>query len=418
MELLEYQAKELFRQVGIPVPPSQSIQEVSEIKRLHIPYPVVLKSQVRAGGRGRAGGIRFVENTIDAIAGARAIFNLPIMGEYPEVIMAEAHYDAQQEFFLAVVLDYQIQRPVLLGSPKGGIDIESLLQHLQKVVIDDEFSPFYARRLANQMGIKGNLLNRVSVIIEKMYHLFLEKDLDLIEINPLGVSADGDLMALDGKISVNDHALARHPDIVHLIAPKPQRSESGGESESESPASRTPASLNGMDERGKIGIITNSVGLALTTWDLIVQQNGKPACYYICEENNQPENFPVQHLETALEKMVYSKNIKAILVNFMGGEDLDKIINCLQDFFQISPEKTSAIKEVERLERPTGSLSRTLRNKNQETIGNRRNIPTHLKIVIRIAGREIDFPPPASNSANIHYRDELAEAIKLAISVK
>lgn len=99
MELLEYQAKELFNQVGIPILPSQAIANPSQIKRLQIPYPVVLKSQVRAGGRGKAGGVRFAENTIDAIAAAHAIFSLPIGGEFPEVLLAEARYRAKEEFF-------------------------------------------------------------------------------------------------------------------------------------------------------------------------------------------------------------------------------------------------------------------------------------------------------------------------------
>jgi succinyl-CoA synthetase beta subunit len=418
MELLEYQAKELFRQVGIPVLPSQSIQEVSEIKRLHIPYPVVLKSQVRAGGRGRAGGIRFVENTIDAIAAARAIFNLPIMGEYPEVIMAEAHYDAQQEFFLAVVLDYQIQRPVLLGSPKGGIEVESLLQHLQKVVVEDEFSPFYARRLVNQMGIKGSSLNSVSVIVEKMYNLFLEKDLDLIEINPLGASADGDLMALDGKISVNDYALARHPDIIHLTLPKPSRPDSGSEPEQESSVMRTPISLHGLDEKGKIGVIANSLGLALATWDLIVQHNGKPACYFIFDEKNK-SNIPVaQELETVLNKMFNFKNIRTILFNLVGGEELDKMISMLQNYLHTSQEKTLLIKEEERIERPTGSLSRIRREKKKELTAQINSIPSNLKFVIRIAGRKIDLLPQSLTTFTVHWTDNLEEAIKQVTSIK
>lgn len=220
MDLLEYQAKELFHQVGIPILPSQPIANLSELKHLHIPYPVVLKSQVHSGGRGRAGGIRFVQNTIDAVAAAQAIFSLPILGEYPEVILAEARYDAQAEFFLSILLDYQLQRPVLLGSARGGIDIETLLKHMHKVVLTQGFSPFYARRLATQMGLKGRLIHGVSAIVEKMYQLFIEKDLDFIEINPLAVSAAGEVMALDGKITVNDTALSRHLDLLSLATPK------------------------------------------------------------------------------------------------------------------------------------------------------------------------------------------------------
>ena len=120
MELLEYQAKKLFKMVGIPVLPSQTIRDPRKIKQLQIPYPVVLKSQVSSGGRGKAGGVRFVSNTIDAIAAARTIFNLSILGEYPEVILAEAHYNAVKELFLAVVLDYDRCCPVLWVQPLGG----------------------------------------------------------------------------------------------------------------------------------------------------------------------------------------------------------------------------------------------------------------------------------------------------------
>ncbi|MFM6195677.1 MAG: ATP-grasp domain-containing protein [Planktothrix sp.] len=195
MDLFAYQAKELFQQIGIPILPSQTIHNTGELKRLQIPYPVVLKSQVRAGGRGKAGGVRFVENTIDAIAAATAIFHLPISGEYPEVVLAEARYDSQLEFFLAIVLDYQRQCPVLLGSSKGGIEVDTLLQYMEQVVLTEEFSLFHARRLAIKMGLKGELVPAVSDIIEKMYRLFTSKDgaipwgiIELIPKSSLGTS--------------------------------------------------------------------------------------------------------------------------------------------------------------------------------------------------------------------------------------
>ena len=261
MDLLEYQAKELFNEIGIPVLPSQTINDARELKRLQIPYPVVLKSQVYVGGRGKAGGIRFVENTIDAIAAARTIFNLPILGQYPQVLLAEARYNPKQEFFLAVVLDYQLQRPVLLGSAQGGINVEVLLENIQKVVIEDEFSSFYARRLVIKMGLQGVLIQSVSTIVEKMYDLFIHKDLDLIEINPLGVSADGELMALDGKITVNDNALERHPSLVALGKSKNQihSLDPSQEIDEITFTPPEPQQFDGLDKKGNIGIICNSL---------------------------------------------------------------------------------------------------------------------------------------------------------------
>ena len=123
MDLLEYQAKELFEEVGLPVLPSQKISDPQDLKELKIPYPVVLKSQVRAGERKQAGGIRFASNTIDAVAAARSILHCSIQGEYPTIVLTEAQYERDREFYLAVVLDRNARRPVLLGSTQGVITI-------------------------------------------------------------------------------------------------------------------------------------------------------------------------------------------------------------------------------------------------------------------------------------------------------
>lgn len=131
MDLLEYQAKALFREMDIPVLPSQRIDSVQDLKELTIPYPVVLKSQVRSGGRGKAGGVRFVENTIDAVAVAQSIFNLPIRDEYPRVLLAEAKYNSDRELYLAITLDPISRRPVILGSTQGGVAVEDALSDIQ-----------------------------------------------------------------------------------------------------------------------------------------------------------------------------------------------------------------------------------------------------------------------------------------------
>jgi len=311
VDLLEYQAKELFREMGIPVLPSQRIDHPRDIKGLQLPYPVVLKSQVRAGGRGRAGGVRFVENTIDAIAAARTIFNLPILGEYPKVLLAEAKYDANREFYLAVVLDYTQARPVLLGSPQGGINIEVVMQHMQQVVVEDEFSPFYARRLALKMGLKGSLIQLVSDIIEKMYQLFVGKDLDLVEINPLGVSSSGEVMALDGKIAINDNALARHPDLISLAA---RTAESNTVKQA---TISTIRGLNWVNREGNIGIVCNGNSLAIATVDLVYQSGGRPVSCLVVDREATPSGL--EQLERALDQLAQAKSVKVILINILGS---------------------------------------------------------------------------------------------------
>jgi succinyl-CoA synthetase beta subunit len=204
MDLLEYQAKALFQEVGIPTLPAQRLDRPTDIKFLKIPYPVVLKSQVSVGNRGKVGGVRFVENTIDGIAAAQTMFGLPIFGEIPQVLLAEAKYDVSQEFYLAVLIDYQLRCPVLMGAGQGGVEWAAITAHLQQVIIEDDFSPFYARKLAIQMGLSGEMLLKVANILESMYRLMVANDLDMVEISPLGVSSNGEVMALDGKVRVND----------------------------------------------------------------------------------------------------------------------------------------------------------------------------------------------------------------------
>ncbi len=333
MELLEYQAKKLFRMVGIPILPSQTIKDSRKIKQLQIPYPVVLKSQVRSGGRGKAGGIRFVANTIDAIAAARTIFNLSILGEYPEVILAEAHYNTEREFFLAVVLDYDLKCPVLLGSASGGMNVDLLLANLQKVVVDTDFSLFHARRLAASMGLSGQLICSVSEIIAKMYHLLREKDLDLIEINPLGVNTKGELMALDGKITINDRALARQPIMETLSFSEYQKKVSHYNYIRQNKDNLNQISWHWLDwknQTGKVAIICNSFDLALLTWDLLQQNKVAPACAAVIEnsfigELSNPQLYTEQ-LEQILLELDSISGIQGILVNIWETEAISRQI--------------------------------------------------------------------------------------------
>lgn len=316
MDLLEYQAKELFREMGIPVLPSQRIDHPRDLRGLQIPYPIVLKSQVRSGGRGRAGGIRFAGNTIDAIAAARTIFNLPILGEYPQVLLAEAKYNVSSEFYLAVVLDYAQGRPVLLGSPRGGMNVEQVMQHMQQVVVDQEFSPFYARRLALKMGLQGQLIQSVSDVIEKMYQLFFHKDLDLVEINPLGVSPAGEVMALDGKVTVNDDALGRHSDLASKWGQSPKI------------YSMSPAA----ESEGNIGILCKGAGLAMATADLIHKAGGLPRlCLLVGGETATGER-----LQRSLEQMAQNKSVKVVLVNILtnAAEEVEEISRVIAAYLQ------------------------------------------------------------------------------------
>lgn len=352
MDLLEYQAKALFSGMGIPVLPSQRIDYPKDLKKLKIPYPVVLKSQVHAGERSSLGGIKFVENTIDAVAAAQAIFNLSIKDEYPEVLLAEAKYNANQELYLAVVLDPIVRRPVLLGSAQGGIDTETAMTKMQQVVVNQQFSPFYARRLMVKIGLQGKLIELVSHIVEKMYQLFIEKDLDLVEINPLGVSPTGEVMALDGKVSVNDYALGRHVELVNLVGKNitnndeiQEKQVSKIDKNSLLITNNTNAAANEKiipdyqlkftELQGNIGILCNGEGLTMATVDLVMEANGKPANFLNIKLGDYLEVKDSLRIKmfAALDLVSQKENVKVVLVNFLGiVQTSDELITIVYEY--------------------------------------------------------------------------------------
>jgi len=378
MDLLEYQAKQLFHEMGIPVLPSQQINHSKDLKGLKIPYPVVLKSQVYTGGRGKAGGIRFVENTIDAVAAAQTIFNLPITGMYPSVLLAEAKYNADRELYLAVILDWSARRPLLLGSQRGGVDVEATIGAMQQVVVDQEFSPFYARRLALKMGLQGELIQSVSAILGKMYQLFLQKDLDLVEINPLAVSPAGELMALDGKVSANDDALGRHPDLAALQEKIPNRIKTRM-----LPRDLSDTTL--VELEGNIGILCNGAGLTMATLDLVHRSGGRAASFLNLgseyRHNDSPDVLR-DRIQRGLELMMQSKNLKVVLVNILGNVTLCRqTVEAIATYLQHQADRGT------------------------------------IPFIVRLVGDQFDEARQALQALNLPLFEDLDEAIAEAVSL-
>jgi succinyl-CoA synthetase beta subunit len=399
MELLEYQVKEWFREIGIPVLPSQKILHPTDLKRLKISYPIVLKSQVYGGERANVGGVRFAETTIDAIAAAQSIFNLPILGELPEVLLAEVKYDAEQEFFLAVVLDTAVCRPILLGCTQADIDWEEAGEKMQHVVVEQEFSPFYARRLAIKMGLQGALMLSVSRIVEKMYQLFLEKDLDLVEINPLGVSSSGEVMALNGSVSVNERAIARHPEIAEMAAKIANRHHNIDFKPS-------LGNWDGVELHGKIGILGNGTGSVLSTLDLLVSAGGKPSVCLNLRHGFPTDTSPTtfrERLEKALNILASDKSIQVILINFLGSiPQVEEVAEAIANF--ISHNKNE------------------LKSHPSRSNGSKNRRDGHWpRLVVRLAGSGFDTVKKylatvkTSNDASIVIIENLDEAVVEAV---
>ena len=354
MDLLEYQAKQLFAQVEIPVLPSQSLFYPSDLKNLHIPYPVVLKSQVFASERIKYGGVRFVENTIDAIAVAQSLFNSPIKGEYPQVILAEARYDVENELFLAIIIDYVLKKPVLLGSAYEGGNIELLLKNLQTCVIEEEFSPFHARYLAHHMGLTGNEIVPVANTLEKMYELLIRYDLDLIEINPLGINQNGEVMALDGKIRVNDYALSRHQNLLedlNLEIHHQNKTENYINNKILGKEKEFYRTLS-MDFNSDLSIITDNIDQTVFTINSLKrQQQAINKCHILPVKNKQFWQNNIYHL---LLKMIQSEKIKKVLINHSNQDGfIDILLEKITSYYQQQNQQENLYSE-EREERPTG----------------------------------------------------------------
>ncbi len=370
MDLLEYQVKQWFAEIGIPVLPSQRIDHPTDLKRLKIPYPIVLKSQVHAGERAKAGGVRVVETTIDAIAAAQTIFNLPIWGDLPDVLLAESKYNGQEEFYLAVVLDTAVCRPVFLGCKEADIDWESAGERMQHIVVEQEFSPFYARQLALKMGLQGKLMQSVSSVLEKMYQLFVQKDLDLVEINPLAISSSGQVMALNGKVSINERALGRHPKIAEMVAKMTTRHSSQ--------INGHLRDWDGLDMHGKIGILGNGTGSMMATFDLVVDAGGKPGiCLNLRHAfltDTSPTTF-CDRLAKGLNILAADKSIQVILINLLGSiPQAEEVAEVISKFVQ--HEKSELTSQVVTTN-GNGNRSRQQYH------------PPHL--VIRLAGSEFNM---------------------------
>ncbi|MFN6501757.1 MAG: ATP-grasp domain-containing protein [Nostoc sp. DedQUE01] len=398
MDLLEYQVKEWFGKIGIPVLPSQRIDHPTDLKRLKIGFPIVLKSQVHGAERAKAGGVRFAETTIDAIAAAQNIFSLPIWGELPEVVLAESQYDANQEFYLAVVLDTAVCRPVLLGCKEADIDWESAGEKMHHVVVEQEFSPFYARRLALKMGLQGTLMQSVSSVLQKMYQLFVQKDLDLVEINPLAVNPNGEVMALNGKVRVNERAIKRHPDLGEMAAKIISRHPS-------TEINGILGDWDGVQMHGKIGILGNGTGSVMATLDLVANAGGKPGvCLNLRHAfltDTTPTTFS-DRLETGLKILAADKSIEVILINFLGNiPQAEEVAQIIAKFVQ---EDNNELKL--KIVRSNGSkIPRDL------------NIPS---LVVRLAGSELNaaknyLATLKTHSSTLIVVENLDEAVEVAV---
>ena len=313
MDLYEYQGKELFARHGIPVP-SGEVAETPEAARAaaeRIGGRVVVKAQVQIGGRGKAGGIKLADSPDEAEARARDILGMDIRGHTVHRVWIEAASEIQREYYASVTFDRGAKRPLVMLSAVGGMDIEEVARSqpeaLARLHVDPlvGFQPFHARWLAYHAGIDEGAIKGVVDILGRLYDGFIATDAMLMEINPLIWTADGRVIALDAKVTIDGNALYRHPDLAALRDTTTQDPQ-------EKMAQERGVTYVKLD--GDVGILGNGAGLVMSTLDVVALAGGRPANFLDAGGGSKADE-----VVTALEVLLSDEKVKALLVNIFGG---------------------------------------------------------------------------------------------------
>jgi succinyl-CoA synthetase beta subunit len=313
MNIHEYQAKEIFARFGIPVPPGTVVTTPAEAESVaaKIGKPVVVKAQVLVGGRGKAGGVKIAQTPAEAKEKAAQILGMDIKGEKVQKVLITEAVDIAREIYVGVVMDRRAQKPLIMASAEGGVEIEITAvekpQAIKRVHVDPLYGvhSFAARNLAAELADNAEQAKPMTDIIEKLYRVFMETDASLAEINPLVVTKDGRVLAIDAKLNFDDNALYRHADIEAM---RDTDAEDAGE---------TTARAEGLSFvrlSGNVGCIVNGAGLAMATMDLVKEYGGQPANFLDIGGSSRPEK-----VVTALTIITSDKSVRSILFNIFGG---------------------------------------------------------------------------------------------------
>jgi succinyl-CoA synthetase beta subunit len=333
MDLLEYQGKQVFARHGVPVPSGRHAQTVDEAAAAadDIGYPCVIKAQVQIGGRGKAGGIKVAQNRGEALEHAQAILGMDIRGLTVHELWVEGASDIASEYYASVVFDRSAKAPLVMLSTKGGMDIEEVADTdpdaIARLHVDPllGFQEFHGRRLAFEAAVDPDVVRPVGAMLSKLYDLFVSEEATLVEVNPLIVTPERDVKALDAKVTLDDNALFRHPDNAELRDPS-------AEDPQERMAKERGLTFVKLD--GNIGILGNGAGLVMSTLDVVAQAGGSPANFLDAGGGSKAEA-----ITSAVEVILSNPNVKAVLFNIFGGiTRCDEVARGLIEAFnQINP---------------------------------------------------------------------------------
>jgi len=313
MDLLEYQGKQLFARHDVPVPTGSPATTVDQALAAadEIGYPCVVKAQVLIGGRGKAGGIKVAKDREEAEEAARAILGMDIRGFTVHEVWIEAASDIAQEYYTSIVFDRSAKKPLVLLSTEGGMDIEEVAdrdpQAIARLHVDPliGFQDFHARRLAFEAGIDADVIRPVGALLAKLYTAFVAEEAMLVEVNPLIVTGDCQVVALDAKVTLDDNSLFRHAQNAELRNPS-------GEDPQERMAKERGLTYVSLD--GDIGILGNGAGLVMSTLDVVAQAGGRPANFLDAGGGSKADA-----ITSAVEVILNNPNVEAVLFNIFGG---------------------------------------------------------------------------------------------------
>lgn len=313
MKIHEYQARDIFRKYGIPVPNHVLCHSVGEVEKAMetVNHLVVVKAQVLVGGRGKAGGVKLARSKEEAVKAATQILGMDIKGcKVEKVIVADAA-DIEKEFYVGLISDRNTKTVTLMASAEGGVEIEEVAKTNPEKILKYPIDPqtglldFQARNIALKLFGDVNLARKGADILQKLYRIYLETDSTLAEINPLVVTPGKEVLAIDGKMNFDDNALFRQPELLAMR-------EVDEDEQKEIDAKEKGLSYIKLD--GNIGCMVNGAGLAMATMDMIKLYGGNPANFLDIGGSSNP-----QKVVDAMNILLSDKNVNAVMINIFGG---------------------------------------------------------------------------------------------------
>jgi len=374
MKIHEYQAKEIFAAAGIPISQGKVASTVDEVVSIaqEIGKPVMVKSQVHVGGRGKAGGIKYASNVDAAREQAQNILGMDIKGLTVKKVLVTEAADIASESYVGIIIDRAQKMPVIMVSAAGGIDIEEVAAKTPEKIIKLAVDPvtglksYQARNLAMKLYSDFSLVRQASDIIMKLYDVYWKTDASLVEINPLITTPEGKVIALDAKINIDDNGLYRQKDIAGM---RDLDAEDPAEMEARD------GDLSFVKLSGNIGCIVNGAGLAMATMDLVKHYGGEPANFLDIGGSSNP-----QKVLTAMRIILRDPNVRSILINIFGGiTRCDDVANgIVMAYDQLKP---------------------------------------HIPIVVRLTGTNEDKAKEILKKVNLESADTLDNVVKAAIKL-